>query len=208
MRQILLLISLSLLIYQDALCQYKIDTVYTSNSDSMIVRYNKKNGQIKFEEFYIKGKFVNYNVWYYRKNKYGFNKLDSQDPLNNITLTKEYNIDGHINFEKTTLHNRLNGHSKTFYVNNKIQLDCYYKNDKIDSIAKMYFENGQLWTEIMFNKDKFWEVLSNYDKNGNPIEKGTLVNGYGTRIVYDPNANILYVQHFRNGNLKKTIRTK
>ncbi len=203
----ILILYFTLTINQSVFSQTITDTIYFSNSDTMIVNYRNKNGKLKFEEFYIKGKAEYYNRWYYKKNRYGFSRMNSLDPINSPVYQKEFNTDKTIRFEKTTLNNKLNG-PLVLYKNGKIQLCSYYKKDMLDSITKIYFENGQLWTELIFDKDRFWVVLSNYNKDGKPMEKGTLFYGNGTRIVYDENANILYTEYFKGGILKRKERIK
>jgi antitoxin component YwqK of YwqJK toxin-antitoxin module len=63
------------------------------------------------------------------------------------------------------------------------------------------YKNGRIWSEVIFKNGFAWDVLSNYDKNGVPQDKGTLKNGSGSRNIYDENGKLLFVNHYRNGEL-------
>ncbi|NRT16609.1 antitoxin component YwqK of YwqJK toxin-antitoxin module [Flavobacterium sp. 28A] len=66
-----------------------------------------------------------------------------------------------------------------------------------------YFENGQLQTERRWNNGKLIEIMSCYDGKGTVLDKGTLVNGTGTMLLYDSNGKLLETIVYKNGEIVK-----
>jgi antitoxin component YwqK of YwqJK toxin-antitoxin module len=69
--------------------------------------------------------------------------------------------------------------------------------------ATYYYDNGNIWSEVEFFDGLFWNVLYNNDINGNPKEKGSLVNGNGTRNIYDERGNLIMIEMYEKGLLQK-----
>ena len=82
----------------------------------------------------------------------------------------------------------------------RIWSDGYFLDDEfLFSRGYFYHKNGNLWTEVIYKERKPYTVLSNYDSNGNPVEKGTLINGNGSRYIYDEEGNLRKIIEYRNG---------
>jgi len=61
------------------------------------------------------------------------------------------------------------------------------------------YSNGKLWSEVLYKNGLPWTVLSNFDISGKPQEKGSLLNGNGTRYVYDEKGALISKFIYENG---------
>lgn len=99
-----------------------------------------------------------------------------------------------------------NGIYLVYNKNDNIEFEAEFSNGQRNGVAKWYYENGQLSESAIYKKDESldntglrWEILSSYNKNGQPREKGTLKNGYGTWINYNNYGRIISVSRFKDG---------
>jgi hypothetical protein len=71
------------------------------------------------------------------------------------------------------------------------------------------YRNGKLWSEVLYKNGLPWTVMSNFDINGKPQEKGTLLDGNGTRYVYDEKGVLVSIYHLEKGiEIKEEVKKK
>ncbi len=121
---------------------------------------------------------------------------------------KEFYRNGALKSQVTTLNGDYNGRLQKYYESGKLMESCYFKKGRKDSVYKYYYENGQLWTEKHYQNGLLMEVVSNFDEHGNTREKGTLINGTGTVILYDMKGKEYMVETYENGKfIKQDMKT-
>jgi antitoxin component YwqK of YwqJK toxin-antitoxin module len=176
------------------------DTLYSG--DTMVVR-QFKNTQMQVEDYYIKGEFSAFKLWWYNKTGFGYSLIDLRNTKPKIEYRKEFYLDGQLKIEGYFIKRKKHGKYRTYYANGNNQCDCNFSDDKEDSLQTIHFDNGQIWTQRLYKNGKPWEVLSNFNKQGAALEKGTLKDGNGTLNLYDENAVLNKIEYYENGLLKK-----
>jgi len=121
------------------------------------------------------------------------------------------------------------GEWKIYHSNGRLRQEGNFKNGKIDGLWKFYhengilygignanygdfegnwnwyFQNGQIHTVRNYEKGKLISVDFTKNFRGQNIEKGTLVNGNGTLIIYETETlkdSIISVLNYENGKIK------
>lgn len=80
---------------------------------------------------------------------------------------------------------------------------------KITGEQVYYYKNGQIIQKILMNEGKYMQILECYDLNGKPAKRGTLKNGNGTVLLYNPeNGAPNGVWQIVNGVLQETESKK
>ena len=72
---------------------------------------------------------------------------------------------------------KMNGFSKLYYPNKKLQSETTFKNDVQEGIQKDYHENGKLSIEMTFKNGKPDGLAKAYDESGKLIQQATFKNG-------------------------------
>jgi antitoxin component YwqK of YwqJK toxin-antitoxin module len=75
----------------------------------------------------------------------------------------------------------------------------FYKNDRIHGTWKGFYPNGKPKAENVWENGLLKEINFYKDPNGNPLDKGTLVNGSGTRKKYDNKGKLMAILTFEAG---------
>ena len=78
-----------------------------------------------------------------------------------------------------------NGIAKEYHKNGELKASGEYKNGVKTGKWKSYHENGEIYQICLMTNGKFMEIYSCFDGNNNPLDKGTLVEGYGTVKEYN-----------------------
>ena len=89
---------------------------------------------------------------------------------------------------------------KKLYLNGKVQVERYYKNNVVDGIEKQFFENGALYEKGMVvegESDGDWVF---YYENGVVRMQGTFNLGckIGIWVVYDETGNLIMDSRYKD----------
>jgi len=91
------------------------------------------------------------------------------------------------------------GTGSIFYENGQLNWEGEFKNNKYDGLWKNYYSTGRPKVENIWEEGKLMEVKYYYDPYGNPLDKGTISGGYGTRKMYDEEGNLEETKEYENG---------
>ncbi|MEX0966053.1 MAG: hypothetical protein WD077_02365 [Bacteroidia bacterium] len=94
---------------------------------------------------------------------------------------------------------KLNGISKSFFENGRIQIEVECFNDIFHGTLREYYENGQLRCELLYNLDRLWEIKAVYDSSGNVLNPGNLKEGNGLVKIFYPDGQVQYKGAFEDG---------
>jgi thiol-disulfide isomerase/thioredoxin len=75
----------------------------------------------------------------------------------------------------------------------------FYKNNEYDGTWKGFYPNGKPKSENIWENGRLKEIKFYNDPNGNPLDKGTLTNGNGTRKVYNNQGKLIRIDTFEAG---------
>lgn len=76
-------------------------------------------------------------------------------------------------------------------------------NGKMNGTWLWYHTNGKINVEVLYEQGKLKRIISCVDGNGNKLDKGSFIEGNGTRKLYDIDGNLIETQLFKNGELIK-----
>ena len=115
----------------------------------------------------------------------------------------------------------LDGVSKSYYKNTKLEMEGSYTEGRKNGVFKEYYENGKIKSEINYSYDLKEGLAKTYYSNGNVEAEGNFENGeeIGTTRVYYENGKLKeeipytngvinghHIQYSKNGKvLKKTF---
>ena len=71
---------------------------------------------------------------------------------------------------------KMNGFSKLYYPNRKLQSEATFKNDVQEGIQKDYYENGKLKKKILYKNGMKNGITKFYDENGNFLKQANFVD--------------------------------
>lgn len=94
------------------------------------------------------------------------------------------------------------GKAIEYYSNGQIKFEGAYKNDKYHGKWIGYHSNGQLKVEHSWEEGKLLTISYLYDKNGQALDKGTLIDGNGTRRIYNDDNKLIAIEHYKEGELE------
>ncbi len=205
-----------------------IDTV--KSGDTVIIRYFDKKGRLDMENYTIDYTLLAYRNWFYSKTDYGYYWHKNAD--HDTYLMRRFNLNGTIEAEVKFINDQMEGKALSYFPNGNVMCICNYRSGEKDSIQTMYFENGNLeavsnykngkleglttfyfsngilWSEVLYYDNVPFTVLSNFNKSGQAVEKGDLKDGNGTRYEYDESGDLLFIEYYIDGRLKKTEKIK
>ena len=110
-----------------------------------------------------------------------------------------YRHDNIIESEQTFVDDVPNGVAKRYYQNGSIEEEANFKNGALHGVRKYYHPNGKIWIATEWKEGKPWTVLANYDSKGAKRNAGTLKNGNGTLIFYEPDGSIRETITYKDG---------
>ena len=179
-----------------------IDTIYTENADSLIIRYYNKNGTIFFDDIFIDNKLICRKTFIYYKNYYEIEtitknikpkkkKIEYFD-YNNTLIKKEQKING-----------KYEGKSIEYYDNNQIKCISNFNNGKLNGNFIVYHANGKEFINAIYSNDRLVKINCLCDDKGNKLKIGTFKNGNGIVYNYDGKCNLKEYHYYKNGKLKK-----
>ena len=124
----------------------------------------------------------------------------------NRTVKKEQWPDGKPKSEIYMVHDLYYGKATWWYENGVKQLECYYKNNHLDSLLTRWYENGQKQEEQFYHLDKKEGAFITWDMNGNLVSKGSFRNGLldGPIREFYPNKGIKVDGQYKNGQFEGT----
>ncbi len=110
----------------------------------------------------------------------GDSVLEGKIPFKNGVVdgvSKLYYPNGKVQNESTHKKGVPDGVSKTYYENRKLKVELPFKNGIIEGIAKVYYLTGKLMSEESYKNDQLDGIVKRYDENGKLIEQETYKNG-------------------------------
>lgn len=195
----------------------RIDTIPYASS-YVIVHYNAI-GQIRFYEYSYFMKDSTWKRTYYSKGQIKNKTINGVKALDTLYLanaflekTESYYPNGNIKsiwFNKRKNKSErfqtwsMDSISVTYYQNGQIDESLFWVNNNIIGEAKYYHENGQIAYIVNYKEGRLNNIVSYFDKNGNELSFGTFKNGNGDWNKYDDKGNIIKIEVYKNGKLKK-----
>ncbi len=85
-----------------------------------------------------------------------------------------------------------------YHKNGKYQMEKVYK-DNVVTHEKIWYDTGNLWTERSYVDGKLHNVIGLYDSNGKLLNHGTLKDGNGSLLIYNPAGSKVEKQTYING---------
>lgn len=207
------------IIYFDDECNLIKDVYYLLGDlkDGDHISYYK-NGQIKKEMVYKKGKIVGKKKGYYESGKikyiYTFNDLGKLDGMQ-----KEFFENGDINGEYGYANGQHDGRSLCYFDNGNIKVEINYKTNKLNGIYKIYnydniitniryYKQGKLHGPFFIYNSKGKITLKSYYKNDIEIGIHKEVSYKNKKVVikryYKNKEGLLegkYIERYDDGNM-------
>lgn len=194
---------------------------YKNNQKTGVWKYYYENGQIKSITTYVDGEIDgNYKDYYDTgKLKRDYNNIKGKtngefkgyNSNGTLSAVGNYNDDeksgewkyyydnGQVKRIGNYINGELDGEWKYYYDNGQLEQFGNYINGKADGEWKIFHKNGNPFQVRSWENDKLIDIYTSLDANGKPLNKGTIANGNGTRIIYDNEGKIKKTENYING---------
>ncbi len=110
-----------------------------------------------------------------------------------------YNEDGYIEAVGPMRFGLCHGYWKEYYPDGIIKLEGNYLNDEKQGIWKLNWASGAQCQLLTYENGALMEVSDFITPKGKNLDKGTLVKGNGTRLVYSLKGKLLTETNYVNG---------
>ena len=216
------------------MAQAYIDTTYSLNKDTVLIKKHKQDNTLSTEWFYVNDELIWSRDWYKLKDSgYGYfqyNTIEYNET--GLYIQEEFYPNGTSKVYSTKIKRKKTGKFITRFENGNIQCNCQYLNGKRNGIQKMYYKNGTLeleanyhnnnengtfnyfhdngkpWSKTIYKNGRLIEVLNNFDRNGVEREKGSFKNGKGTVFIYNYKGKLKSIEIYKNGKRRRTKKIK
>lgn len=91
------------------------------------------------------------------------------------------------------------GEWKYYHEDGELMQIGSFKNGRKTNEWNIYHNNTSLYQTRLFKDGKLMDIISCFDNKGNPLNKGTLINGKGTVNEYDENGKLTKTIKYYNG---------
>jgi antitoxin component YwqK of YwqJK toxin-antitoxin module len=123
-------------------------------------------------------------------------------------LSKQYYDDGKLESEMFTENGKANGLGKEYYQNGNLRLETTYKDNKPEGLVKHYYENGNLSAEAIYKNDKPEGLAKQYYETGELRWEQNMKNGQlnGQTKQYYEDGTIKTDVVYKNGKMNGTYK--
>jgi len=95
------------------------------------------------------------------------------------------------------------GITESYLVNGNLKNIGTYVDGKATGEWKVYHDNNSIYQIKHWDNGKLLNIISCYDNEGNPLDKGSLINGNGTVNYYDESGHLTSTKTYIDGVIEK-----
>ncbi|MDG1330707.1 MAG: hypothetical protein P8P74_00140 [Crocinitomicaceae bacterium] len=165
-------------------------------------RFYHKNGEVARESSYRYGELNGISTWYYDTGEINATcpYKDGKRSGDYKVLFKDGSTKGIVQFRAGKKH----GSTRWYYDSGIEKTIISNFEGERHGLCQFNYVNGVTKTIKRYEHGKLMEIVETNDMDGNPVDKGTLVNGNGTCIVYDSeNGSFVRVDEYVDGEKVK-----
>lgn len=191
------------------------------NTDSLLSKTYHKNGQLYSIEYsvnfklsgeskyyfdngtlfksgnYKKGKEIGEWKYYYQNGKLRLiGKYDQGKP---IGTWKTYHENGTLASTGEYEGGKRTGIWKNYHENQQLAMEGVYIENNANGEWRIYYDNGNIYQVRLWDKGKLMDLIQCKDRNGNNLDKGSLINGYGSVHYYNKKGKVDFTQVYEEG---------